>query len=80
MFHKAKKLATHVLPGVVRPIHILWNQVIGFIFLALATVFGFRVFRGHEPVGMQLAGGAFVLLMAWFGISAFWRARKISKS
>jgi hypothetical protein len=80
MFQKAKKLAAHVLPGVVRPIHILWNQVIGFIFLALATVFGFRVFRGNEPVGMQLAGGAFVLLMAWFGISAFWRARKISKS
>jgi len=79
MFAKAKKLAFHVLPGIARPIHILWNQVIGFVFLVLATVFGFRVVRGHEPPGMQLVGGSFVLLMAWFGITAFWRARKISK-
>jgi len=80
MFSKAKKLVSHILPGVVRPVHILWNQMIGFVFIVLATVFGFRVFRGHEPPGMQFAGGAFVFLMAWFGISSFLRARKISKS
>ena len=77
---KAGRLAGHVARGVARPIQIIWNQAIGFIFVVLAIVFGFRIFRGNEPVGMQLAGAAFTLLMAWFGVGAFWRARKISKS
>ena len=80
MFSTAKKFLAHVIPGVVRPIHILWNQVIGFFFIVLAVVFGFRLVRGHEPPGMQLAGGLFVALIAWYGISSFWKARKISKS
>ena len=80
MFAKAKQFVGHVLPGVIRPIHILWNQMIGFVFLVLAVVFGYRVFHGKEPSGLQIVGGAFALLMAWFGISSFWKARKISKS
>jgi hypothetical protein len=54
--------------------------VIGFIFIVLAVVFGFRVFRGSEPPGLQLAGALFALLMGWLGVSSFWKARKISKS
>ena len=80
MFSMAKKFVGHVLPGIIRPIHILWNQVIGFIFIVLAIVFGYRVIRGGEPLGLQLAGALFVLLIAWLGISSFWKARKISKS
>jgi purine-cytosine permease-like protein len=80
MFSMAKKFLGHVIPGVIRPIHILWNQVIGFVFMVLAVVFGYRVIRGREPVGLQLVGALFVLLMAWFGASSFWKARKISKS
>jgi hypothetical protein len=80
MFAKAKMFLGHVIPGVIRPIHILWNQVIGFVFFILAIVFGYRVIRGKEPVGLQIAGALFVLLIAWFGISSFLKARKISKS
>jgi hypothetical protein len=80
MFAKAKMFLGHVIPGVIRPIHILWNQVIGFVFFVLAIVFGYRVIRGKEPVGLQVVGGLFVLLIAWFGISSFLKARKISKS
>jgi len=80
MFSLAKKFLGHVLPGVIRPIHILWNQMIGFVFIVLAVVFGARLVRGHEPVSLELAGGVFVLLIAWFGVSSFWKARKISKS
>jgi hypothetical protein len=80
MFSMAKKFIGHVVPGIVRPIHILWNQVIGFVFIVLAVVFGFRVFRGNEPAGLQIVGALFVILIAWFGISSFWKARKISKS
>jgi len=80
MFSTARKFIGHVLPGVIRPVHILWNQVIGFVFIVLAIVFGFRVIRGGEPAGLQLVGALFALLMAWFGVSSFWKARKISKS
>jgi hypothetical protein len=80
MLSMAKKFLGHVIPGVARPIHILWNQVIGFIFIVLALVFGVRLVRGNEPAGLQLVGGLFVLLIAWFGISSFLKARKISKS
>jgi hypothetical protein len=80
MLSTAKKFICHVMPGVIRPIHILWNQVIGFIFIVLAVVFGYRVIRGKEPVGLQIVGGLFVFLIAWLGLSSFWKARKISKS
>ena len=80
MLALAKKFLGHVLPGVIRPIHILWNQMIGFVFIVLAVVFGYRVIRAKEPIGLQLVGAAFVVLIAWFGVSSFWKARKISKS
>jgi hypothetical protein len=83
MFAKAKKLMTHVLPAVARPIHILWNQAIGFLFLVLAVpplVSAIRNF-GKEGSGAHLALAIpWVIVMGWFGISSFWRARKISKS
>jgi len=80
MFAVAKKFVEHVIPAIVRPVHIVWNQAIGFVFIVLAIVFGFRVVRGKEPLGIQVVAGLFVLLIAWFGISSFWKARKISKS
>jgi Na+-translocating ferredoxin:NAD+ oxidoreductase RnfA subunit len=80
MLTVAKKFAQHVIPGVIRPIHIVWNQAIGFVFIVLAIVFGARVVRGKESPVWQVFGGLFVLLIAWYGISSFLKARKISKS
>jgi hypothetical protein len=83
MLSKAKSLIGHVLPGVIRPIHILWNQVIGFFFLVLAALpvpSAIRSFGKEGSAGRMALTIPFVLLMAGFGISSFWRARKISKS
>jgi hypothetical protein len=80
MFSLVKSFVGHVMPSIIRPIHILWNQMIGFVFIVLAVIFGYRVLRGKESGGLQLVGGVFVLLIAWYGISSFWKARKISKS
>ena len=80
MFSMVKSFFGHVMPSIIRPIHILWNEVIGFVFIVLAVVFGYRVIRGKESLGLQLVGTIFVLLIAWYGISSFWKARKISKS
>ena len=78
----------HVVPGVVKPIRALWNEVIGFLFLCLAfigAVSGYRsvirTFDGGPDDVLRLAiVGVFVIVMAGFGISSFRRARKISRS
>ena len=82
MLATAKKFFSYVLPGVIRPLHILWNQVIGFVFLVLALLPVPSAIHsmGKEGGGTRLALTIpFVLVMGYFGISSFWRARKISK-
>jgi hypothetical protein len=81
----------HVLPAVLRPIRTLWNEIIGFLFICFAVVFGFKTASyvkeylqaGGSP-GDELArlamAGVFTLVMAWYGFSSFRRARKISRS
>jgi len=83
MLSMARKFIGHVMPGVIRPIHILWNQVIGFVFIVLAILPIHSIFRdwGKDDTGPRLALEIpFALLMGGFGIHSFLRARKISKS
>jgi len=87
MFSLARKFAGHVIPQVIRPLRVLWNEVIGFVFLVLAVLFGFGSRRligdfDGEPqdVVKLVVTGAFVLMLAFFGISSFLRARRISRS
>ena len=78
---------SHVIPGVIRPMHTLWNEIIGFIFLVLAVVFAagaIRQYRSLTPEDVtvfRLAMLIFLpLLMLYFGITSFLKARKISRS
>jgi len=82
MFAMAKKFLGHVIPGIIRPIHILWNQVIGFFFLVLAVLpVNYIIKDWRKGTAPRLALEIpFALLMAGFGIHSFMRARKISKS
>ena len=86
------KFLSHVLPGVVRPLHALWNEVIGFLFLCFAVLFGFKAVRTYMDLNSgppEEATGHLVrlcmtifctLLMLYFGVTSFLRARKISRS
>lgn len=85
-----RQFVHHVMPAIVKPAHALWHEVIGFIFLCLGGTFGFwsmRVWiaieRGRgapgNPVRLFFAGIA-TILMLWYGIDGFRRARKISRS
>src|SRR5450755_4172467 len=69
----AKKFAGHVVPGVVRPLHILWNQIIGFFFLVFAIIpvsSAVRFYRtGNIPY--LLLSGTWILIMTIFGVSSF---------
>jgi len=78
---------SHVLPGVIRPLHALWNEVIGFLFIVFAVVAAFYVFRAVRDFEGDVEGlvhivfpALFGLVMGYFGVSSFVRARKISRS
>jgi hypothetical protein len=87
MVHQGYQLVRHIVPAVVRPVHTLWHEVIGFLFLALATIpipSGIRTMReletGKGGLVRLVFTVAFVVIMAGYGISSFRRARKISRS
>jgi hypothetical protein len=79
---KVGSFLSHVLPGVVRPMRVLWNEVFGFLFLVF-TVFmtsgAIRAYRAGDSKGAWIAGG-FAALLLYFGVTSFLRARKISRS
>lgn len=86
MFKLAQTFYQSVMPGVIKPLHVLWNEVIGFLFVMLAVLTvptGWRYFRAldDDPKNFfRLALTAvFVLTMAGFGISSFLKARRIRR-
>jgi len=78
-----KKFIAHVLPGVIKPLRVLWNEMIAFVFFVLAVVMGTSLYRnygdGKQPVPL-IGGSLFVALFVYFGISSFLRAKRISRS
>jgi len=81
------KFVGHVLPGVIRPLRVLWNEVIGFLFMVFAVLAGTATFNSirqlHTPTGsaFRVSLSAFsTALMAYFAVTSFLRARKISRS
>jgi hypothetical protein len=87
MIKLAQQFLGHVLPAVVRPLRILWNEIIGFLFLVIAAsatpsiIRGFRDLSGPGGSPFRvLVSLAFALIMLYFGVSSFFRARKIGRS
>jgi hypothetical protein len=64
----------------------LWLEVTGFVFLAIAAIAGTAIFREYHrylagEVGLKRVVAAVVIavLFAWFGVSSFWRVKKSAK-
>lgn len=87
-----RQFIKHVVPAVVKPTRILWNELIGFVFMIFTVAFAFKTGRlaidyakgtpaeaGGGLVRLSIAGFC-TLVMLWFGIASFLRARKISRS
>jgi hypothetical protein len=75
-----------VLPPVIRPLRVMWNQVIGFLFLLLGAaavpraIRSAREFNGDPGALFRLVlSGIFIAFMAGFGIHSFWRAHKVPR-
>jgi hypothetical protein len=84
---KVGRFLEHVVPGVVRPLRVLWNEIIGFVFLCLAAWAVPSAIRNvrslptaQGSMGRVALSFGFLALMAYFAISSFLRARKISRS
>lgn len=78
----AGKFVKHVLPAAVKPVHSLWHEVLGFIFLAVAAMATWKVARNSAAMGpVRLAIIIpFIVVVAGYGISSFLKARRISRS
>ena len=84
---KLGRFVEHVMPGVVRPLRVLWNEIIGFVFLCLAAwsvpsaIRNMKSFQSEQGnFGRAALSLGFLGLMAYFSITSFLRARKISRS
>lgn len=87
MLKVGKQFLTHAVPAILKPIRVLWNEVIGFTFLAFAVLVGFASWRNwNKPnadahlLFWSVVGFGFALLLVWYGVSSFRRAKKISRS
>jgi uncharacterized membrane protein len=87
MIKLTKQFFGHVVPAIIRPLHILLNQVVGLffgVFAVWAGVSGVRYWRQLDtPQGnITYVLGTFgsALLLAYLAITSFWKARKISRS
>ena len=81
-----RKFLQHVVPGVVKPMRVLWNQIIGFIFLVLTIgtvptlIREYQAFQGTGEGFLRLGmTGGFAALMIYFATTSFLRARRLSK-
>ena len=77
-----RKFLTSVVPGIVKPLHALWNEVIGFLFIVLGLLSARPVWQAYHEgdVVKFLLSGFFGIVMLSFGVHGFWKARKITRS
>jgi hypothetical protein len=75
----ARKFAQHVVPEVVRPARVIWNQAIGGIFLLFAISFAWYSVTQRRNVAALIGGIFLTAVMAFFCITSFLKARQISR-
>jgi hypothetical protein len=83
----AQRFAKHMVPHVVKPARIVWNQVIGVAFLAFGVPAIFKAVQFYRTIdsepqssGRFVLAAIFGLVMTAFGVGSFLRARRISRS
>jgi hypothetical protein len=81
----ARRFTNHVVPEVMRPARVVWNQAIGFLFFVLAipaALKGIQLYRSLADNPKASFGIAisviFVVVMVSFGVSSFIKARRIA--
>ena len=72
----------HVVPAAEKPLHSLWHEFLGFIFLLVAAWGGFRMWKKAAAMSIVefVMVGIFVVVTAIYGVSSVLKARRISRS
>lgn len=81
----ARRFTHHIVPEVVRPARVVWNQAIGFLFFVLAIPAARMGIQLYRTLDTDPKGGfglvisvIFVVVMVSFGVSSFLKARRIA--
>lgn len=87
MFSLGRKFLSHVLPGIMRPLRILWNEMIAFVFICFAVPAAMKIYSfwkdfDGEPKSFfgLILSGLFFFTMLYFAVMSFLRAKKISRT
>jgi len=82
-----KAFIASFMPGVIKPLHALWNELLAFLFLTLAVGIGYHLRNAYrkldgDPVNVIVFVSTVFLtvLMLVLGLYSYRRARKISRS
>lgn len=72
----------HVVPAAVKPLHSLWHQILGFIFLVFAGLAAWKVWRSTTPIDPPMLALVviFIIVMAAYGIASIRKSNRISRS
>jgi hypothetical protein len=78
----AGKFVKHVLPAAVKPVHSLWHEILGFIFLVVAVTASWKLFRHASSLGpVRIAIIVpLIVVTTGYGVSSFLKARRITRS
>jgi hypothetical protein len=87
MFSLGRKFLSHVIPGIMRPLRILWNEMVAFVFICFAVLAAPKVytywkeFDGEpERLFRLVLAALFLVTMLSFAVTSFVRAKKISRT
>ena len=87
MWNLVKQFASTVIPGVLKPLRVMWNEMIGFVFIVFAVMILGSTIRkwgdfNDSPSSIMLLAASifFFLVMSGYGIYSFFRARKINRT
>jgi hypothetical protein len=82
MIGKTKQFLSFVIPGVIKPLRVLWNEMIAFIFVCLGVIPLPGAYRAWQTDDMFRLGlhVFFSAVMLYFGVTSFFRAKKINRS
>lgn len=87
LLRESLRFVRHVVPATVKPARVLWNEIIGFMFLVIAGLFAlqgvsaWRQYHGKPGDLIKLVMiTVCVVLLGYYGVSSFRRARRISRS
>ena len=79
---QAGKFVKHIVPAAVKPVHSLWHEILGFVFVVFALSLCASLIHTRNNIGplKLVLIVPLILLSLGYGISSFLKARRISRS